>query len=105
MGCKVEHFFEDLQKLSVTGESSEEFENDLSPTQHQRMCLEISRNFMRISDSNHQLAVHSLVKSLTRSLPPSGSRSSSSSPIADGLGDHKRFGQAGDFKQALARSM
>lgn len=35
-------------------------------TQHQRMCIEVSRNFMRIKSAKHQNAVNSLVKSLVR---------------------------------------
>jgi len=34
-------------------------------TKHQRMCLEISRNFMQITTPNHQAAINSLVKELT----------------------------------------
>lgn len=33
-------------------------------TKHQRMCLEISRNFMQITAPNHQAAINSLVKEL-----------------------------------------
>ncbi len=35
-------------------------------TQHQRMCLEVSRNFMKIKDSTHQGAVNTLIKTLCR---------------------------------------
>ncbi|MES2214880.1 MAG: helix-turn-helix transcriptional regulator [Pseudomonadota bacterium] len=35
-------------------------------TQHQRMCIEVSRNFMKIVSAEHQEAVNSLVKSLVR---------------------------------------
>ncbi len=35
-------------------------------TQHQRMCIEVSRNFMRIESSEHQNAVNTLVKSLSK---------------------------------------
>ncbi len=35
-------------------------------TQHQRMCIEISRNFMKIENSDHQSAVNNLVKSLSK---------------------------------------
>lgn len=35
-------------------------------TQHQRMCIEVSRNFMKIENSEQQVAVNSLVKSLSR---------------------------------------
>lgn len=34
------------------------------PTQHQRMCIEVSRNFMRIPSPVHQNAVNMLVRSL-----------------------------------------
>ena len=35
-------------------------------TQHQRMCIEVSRNFMKIENSEHQTAVNTLVKSLSK---------------------------------------
>jgi transcriptional regulator with XRE-family HTH domain len=35
---------------------------------HQRMCIELSRNFMKIKDSDHQTAINTLVKSLSRDL-------------------------------------
>lgn len=35
-------------------------------TQHQRMCIEVSRNFMKIESPDHQNAVNTLVKSLTK---------------------------------------
>jgi len=35
-------------------------------TQHQRMCLEVSRNFMKIKDPEHQIAVNVLIRSLSR---------------------------------------
>ena len=35
-------------------------------TQHQRMCIEVSRNFMKIENSDHQHAVNTLVKSLIK---------------------------------------
>ena len=47
------YFYEDL-----------EAENPMI-TQHQRMCLEISRNFMQITAPSHQAAINSLVKSLS----------------------------------------
>ena len=42
--------------------------NDQEPvmTQHQRMCIEVSRNFMKIENSDHQNAVNTLVKSLSK---------------------------------------
>jgi transcriptional regulator with XRE-family HTH domain len=41
-------------------------ENEQMVTQHQRMCIEVSRNFMKIESPEHQLAVNTLVKSLTK---------------------------------------
>jgi len=35
-------------------------------TQHQRMCIEVSRNFMRIESTVHQEAVNTLIKSLAK---------------------------------------
>ncbi len=49
----VSYFYEDT-----------EGENTTVPTQHQRMCIEVSRNFMRIKNANHQEAVNTLVRTL-----------------------------------------
>ncbi|BFD46564.1 MULTISPECIES: helix-turn-helix domain-containing protein [unclassified Candidatus Tisiphia] len=35
-------------------------------TQHQRMCIEVSRNFMKIRNSEHQQAVNALIRSLIK---------------------------------------
>lgn len=35
-------------------------------TQHQRMCIEVSRNFMKLNNPEHQSAVNILIKSLIR---------------------------------------
>ena len=35
-------------------------------TQHQRMCIELSRNFMKIKNSIHQTTVNTLVKTLSK---------------------------------------
>ncbi|MGI4775979.1 MAG: helix-turn-helix domain-containing protein [Janthinobacterium lividum] len=35
-------------------------------TQHQRMCIEVSRNFMKIRSADHQNAVNTLVRSLVK---------------------------------------
>jgi transcriptional regulator with XRE-family HTH domain len=35
-------------------------------TQHQRMCIEVSRNFMKIKNAVHQEAVNILIKSLAK---------------------------------------
>ena len=39
-------------------------DNEPMVTQHQRMCIEVSRNFMRIQNPEHQTAVNILIKSL-----------------------------------------
>ncbi len=44
-------------------EGAEE-KTDLLPTQHQRMCIEVSRNFLRIKSLKHQNAVNLLVRTL-----------------------------------------
>lgn len=40
-------------------------ELDVMPEKHQRMCIEVSRNFMKIDDPSHQNAVNILVKTLS----------------------------------------
>ena len=52
----VEYFYKGFNKN----------QNTKSVTNHQRMCIELSRNFMKINDDNHQIAVNTLVKSLAR---------------------------------------
>lgn len=39
-------------------------EDDILPTQHQRMCIEVSRNFLRIKNPTHQNAINLLVRTL-----------------------------------------
>jgi transcriptional regulator with XRE-family HTH domain len=39
-------------------------------TDHQRMCIEISRNFMKIKNENHKEAINILVKSLVEQSQP-----------------------------------
>ncbi len=34
------------------------------PTQHRRMCIEMARNFMKISNYDHQIAVNNLIRAL-----------------------------------------
>lgn len=48
------YFFEDFEDSDA-----------ILPTQHQRMCIEISRNFLRINDPKLQNAVNSLVRILS----------------------------------------
>lgn len=38
-------------------------------TMHQRMCIEVSRNFMKLRNSDHQHAINSLIKSLIQEVP------------------------------------
>ncbi len=52
----VQYFYEGL----------EENKHEQVLTQHQRMCIEVSRNFMKIVSADHQNAVNTLVKSLTK---------------------------------------
>lgn len=53
LGKPVAYFFENV----MDGGSE-------MPSQHQRMCIEVSRNFMRIRDPMHQNAVNMLVRTL-----------------------------------------
>ena len=39
-------------------------EQDDLPTQHHRMCIEVSRNFLRIKNPRHQKSVNNLVAEL-----------------------------------------
>lgn len=57
LGRNVNYFYEGLENASSV---------EPIVTHHQRMCIEISRNFMKISNSNHQNAVNSLVRSLVK---------------------------------------
>lgn len=56
LGRSVNYFYEGI-------ESSEAEE---MVTQHQRMCIEVSRNFMKIENTDHQNAVNALIKSLIK---------------------------------------
>ena len=49
----VSYFFDEIDNTGYT-----------LPTQHQRMCIEVSRNFMRIKSPMHQNAVNLLVRTL-----------------------------------------
>lgn len=57
LGKDIQYFYQGFNK---------EDQDTVSTTQHQRMCLEISRNFMKITESAHQNAVNHLVKSLSK---------------------------------------
>jgi transcriptional regulator with XRE-family HTH domain len=51
----IDYFYEGIEEA-----------NNAEPvlTQHQRMCIEVSRNFMKIHSSEHQQAVNTLIRSL-----------------------------------------
>ena len=52
------------KNISYFVEGLESDDNKPVVTQHQRMCIEVSRNFMRITNPDHQAAVNTLIKSL-----------------------------------------
>ena len=52
----VAYFYEDLEQ-----DNKEELK-----THHQRLCLEVARNFRKIVNSDHQNAINNLVKSLLK---------------------------------------
>ena len=56
LGKNINYFYEGIES------------NDTEPilTQHQRMCIEVSRNFMKIRSTDHQNAVNTLVRSLVK---------------------------------------
>lgn len=55
----ISYFYEGLE----TGNNDN---NETTVTQHQRMCIEVSRNFMKIENTEHQNAVNTLIKSLIK---------------------------------------
>lgn len=56
MNKPIEYFYEDVE-----GTEPPELK-----TSHQRMCIEVSRNFMKIKNSIYQDAVNNLVKTLSK---------------------------------------
>ena len=54
---KIDYFYEGL-------EGTDNIEPIL--TEHQRMCIEVSKNFMQIRNPEHQQAVNFLVKALVK---------------------------------------
>jgi len=60
LGKNIDYFYEGL-------ESSDNAEPIL--TQHQRMCIEVSRNFRNIPNPKHQEAVNALIRCLTKPHP------------------------------------
>lgn len=53
----VSFFFDDVEN----GDK----DSNMLPTQHQRMCIEVSRNFLRIKNPMHQNAINLLVRTLS----------------------------------------
>jgi len=56
LGTEVAFFYEGIDSAN----------KEPMMTKHQRMCIEISRNFMKINSAEHQNAVNTLVKSLSK---------------------------------------
>lgn len=56
LGKTVAYFFDNVEEG-----------HDALPSQHQRMCIEVSRNFMRIKSPMHQNAINLLVRTLAES--------------------------------------
>ena len=55
LGRNIRYFLENIE---------EDKDIEVTPTQHQRMCIEISRNFMQIKNPKLQEAVNALVRCL-----------------------------------------
>jgi transcriptional regulator with XRE-family HTH domain len=62
----ISYFYEEIGVITSNDNTPEREEVDFS--QNQRMCIEISRNFMKIKNSQHKDAISSLVKSLASNL-------------------------------------
>ena len=54
------------KNISYFYEGLETGNNETTLTQHQRICIEVSRNFMKIENTEHQNAVNTLIKSLIK---------------------------------------
>jgi len=61
LGTSVATFYEGLDS-SLNAALS-----DINPNQNQRMCIEVSRNFMKIRNPEHKDAISSLVRILAKS--------------------------------------
>ena len=51
--------------VSFFFEGADDDSSDVLPSQHQRMCIEVSRNFLRIKNPMHQNAINLLVRTLS----------------------------------------
>ncbi len=56
LGRTVNYFYEGVDNGN----------NEPIMTQHQRMCIEVSRNFMKIRSAEHQTALNTLIRSLVK---------------------------------------
>ncbi len=61
LGTSVASFYEGLD-TTLNAVAS-----DINPSQNQRMCIEVSRNFMKIKNPEHKDAINSLVRILAKS--------------------------------------
>lgn len=57
LGKTIEYFYSEFD------EANHEEERD---TTHQRMCIEVSRNFMKLKNGNQQNAINALIRSLVK---------------------------------------
>jgi transcriptional regulator with XRE-family HTH domain len=62
----VSYFYEEIG--IVTSNDNNPAREEIDFSQNQRMCIEISRNFMKIKNSQHKDAISSLVKTLASNL-------------------------------------
>lgn len=51
--------------VSFFFEGADDDATDVLPSQHQRMCIDVSRNFLRIKNPMHQNAINLLVRTLS----------------------------------------
>ncbi len=56
LSVNLSYFYQEIDKLNP----------DPIVTQHQRMCIEVARNFMQIEKSEHKTAVNDLIKTLSK---------------------------------------
>lgn len=61
LNTSVGSFYEGLDSTLTVVEA------DINPNQSQRMCIEVSRNFMKIKNQEHKDAINSLVRILAKS--------------------------------------
>ncbi len=61
LGTSVSTFYEGLEERLSLEDKEVDF------TQNQRMCIEVSRNFMRIKNPEHKDAINSLIRILAKS--------------------------------------